>query len=186
MVSINKNYRLVNTYRGTLTFKLKTANGQNSRGYRSKIRVLDFYLKNGFWPSRAYAATKTERSLGTKFGNYVAKTSPCYDASFRAVAMATGRTSNHKRPHNVKAFKQEILDFIKTHGRVPTTRSGETVEGEGCLRNKLDYYTKQGNDMTLLGKVYEGDKCHKSGIPAKFRALINESLDTDKPLIRLV
>lgn len=100
--------------------------------------------------------------------------------------MATGRTTNHKRKHDVKGFKKEILQFMETHGRAPMSRRHQTVEGEGCLREKLNRYTLELKDMTFLGEVYGKDKCHRSGIPGKYRKLINESLDVEKPLIRLV
>ena len=73
------------------------------------------------------------------------------------------------------------------NNRVPTTsRKHELIKGEATLRNRLEYYTKDKNDMTFLGKIYAVDKCHLSGIPAKYRPIINEALDVEKPLIRLV
>ena len=39
--------------------------------------------------------------------------------------------------------------------------------------------------MTLLGRIFEVDKCHLSGIPMKYRAIINKSLDVERPLVRL-
>lgn len=101
--------------------------------------------------------------------------------------MATGRTTNNKRKHNVQEFKKDILAFLEEHGRVPVIhRDHELVEGESLLRSRLDYYTREGHDTVLLGKVYDLDPCHKSGIPSKYRALINQALDVEKPLIRLV
>ena len=101
--------------------------------------------------------------------------------------MSNGRKVNNKRKNNVQGFKKDILLFVKEHGRVPIThRNNEIVEGESLLRHRLDYYTNKCNDMTLLGEVYNLDPCHKSGIPSKYRALINEALSVKKPLIRLV
>jgi len=184
MVVRNKVYGVVEKYR-SLLFK-KATNKQLMKGYKSKSRILDFYLKNNRWPSRL-STNKREKQLGVRFENFVSKEAPSYDSNFRRLAMATGRNTNNKRKHNVRGFKKEILEFVKTNGRVPSTsyKYGNS-EGEARLRHKLDYYTLDKNDMTFLGKVYEGDKCHRSGIPAKYRALINESLNVDRPLIRLV
>jgi hypothetical protein len=192
-----KVYRIFEKYRNKLKADLKTVpkgegagRGANTRvqtirGNRSKNRILDFFLKNGRWPNRV-SDSKTERQLGTRFENFIAKTAAAYDPTLRRIARALGRGTNNKRPHNVAAFKKEILTFIKENGSVPTTRSGEKIPGEGQLRNKLDYYTKNANDMTLLGMVYKEDPCHRSGIPMKYRPLLNQQLDVTKPLFRLV
>jgi len=192
-----KVYRIFEKYRNKLKNDLKgipagagIGRGQNVRklvakGNRSKNRILDFFLANGRWPDRI-SDSKRERGLGTRFENFIAKTSLSYDPTLRRIARALGRKTNNKRRHNVAGFKEEIVAFVKEHGRAPTTRSGEIVPGEGTLRNKLDYYTKQGNDMTLLGIVYKEDPCHRSGIPARFRPFLNQQLDVTKPLIRLV
>lgn len=149
-------------------------------------QIVAFYKSNGRWPKRT-AASKYERKLGTRFENLISKECSQYDKDLRRIVMATGRKSNYKRKHAVKEGKQEIIDFINKYGRAPTNKScNETVEGEHLLRCKLDYYTQVKNDMTLLGKVYEIDKCHLSGIPMKFRAIINEQLDVEKPLKNLV
>ncbi len=173
-------------FRRLLNQRLLGANPQVKRGLRSKILVLNFFIKNGHWPSKLGKA-KRERVLGARFENYVAKTTVSYDPEFRKLAMSTGRTTNNKRGHNVKKFKEEIVSFIEEHGRVPVThREFELVEGESKLRSRMDYYTKECNDMTLLGTIYTLDPCHLSGIPSKFRAIINSHLDVEKPLIRLV
>ena len=192
-----KVYRIFEKYRNKMKNDLKAIKtgegvglGQNTRktrakGNRSKNRILDFFMKNGRWPDRI-SDSKTERQLGTRFENFIAKTAKSYDPTFRRIARALGRKSNNKRPHNTAGFKEEIMTFIKDNGRVPSTASGEKIPGEGNLRHKLDYYTKQGNDMTLLGMVYKEDPCHLSGIPMRFRPFLNEQLDVTKPLIRLV
>jgi hypothetical protein len=178
--------RIISKYRTLLRARASGGNLAIIRGNKTRNKVLDFFQKHGRWPSRL-SKNVTERKLGQSFENFCSKETPSYDPQLRRIAMATGRTTNNKRKHNVAGFKQQILDFIKEHGRAPTTHQGETIEGEGNLRHKLDYYTKQCNDMTLLGQVYAGDKCHKSGIPMKFRALINEALSKEeKPLIRQV
>jgi hypothetical protein len=153
-------------------------------GNKSKERVLQFFEKNGRWPNRR-SESKREVKLGQRFENYISKEAPAYDPQFRRIAMVTGRKTNNKRKHNVQEFKKEIISFIETNGRVPTTYSGEKIAGEGTLRAKLDYYTQTAGDMTLLGEVYSLDKCHRSAIPARFRPLINKALDIEKPLIRL-
>lgn len=184
----NNIYTMIREYRDlikTRVIKGKWA-GCVRNGNRTKNKVLDFYVKNGRWPSRN-SSKAAERRLGATFENYTSKESGTYDSAFRDIVVATGRVSNNKRKHNVDGFKQEILDFIQEHGRAPTTYAGAKIEGEGRLRQKLDYYTLKNNDMTLLGKVYETDKCHRSGIPAKFRPVINEAIgNVSKPLIRLV
>lgn len=155
-----------------------------ARGRRSKERILLFFEKNGKWPSRLSKSNR-EKKLGYRFENYTSKVSLSYDAELREIVMITGRKSNNKRKHNISEFKKEIVSFIETYGRVPTVYCGETIPGEGKLRAKLDYYTKVNRDTSLLGKVYSMDKCHMSGIPMKFRRIINLSLETEKPLIRL-
>ena len=189
MVVRNKLHRIIDKY-VTLLEKNKTVTVKNrygtyqlslKRGIDSKKRIINFFLKNNRWPSRLSAKTE-ERKLGFKFENCISKESPLYDPSLRRIAMTTGRTSNNKRKHNVRGFKKEILEFIQEHGRVPAVHAG----GESQLRSRLDYYTNECNDMTLLGQVYEVDKCHKSGIPSKYRVTINEALSGSKPLIRLV
>lgn len=190
MVVINKHFRIVMNFRTELVAALLVANKQVKKGIRSKIAVCDFFLKNNYWPNRAYGSTKRERQLGTRFENFVSKEAASYDKAFRSVAFQTGRKTNHKRKHNVKAFKQEILDFIEKHGRVPmTSYEYQLIPGEATLRHKLDYYTRKRGDMTFLGKVYAGDKCHKSGVPSKLRSVINSALEDariETPLIRLV
>lgn len=165
----------------------KTLDAKNRirQGNVSKNRILAFYEANGRWPSRL-SDSKRERTLGYRFENYCSKEAAGYDAQFRRIAMVSGRKTNNKRKHNVKAFKAEIIEFIQTNGRVPTTLTGEKIQGEGRLRAKLDYYTQEANDMTFLGEVYSLDKCHKSGIPARFRPLINQALEeVEKPLVRM-
>lgn len=188
MVVKNKWIAVFNEYRKVLKERIKNhcRPGGLSVGNKSKNQCLDFYLKNNRWPSRL-SPFKRERSLAQKFENYVSKQSKSHDPEFREIVMSTGRISNNKRKHNIAKFKEEIIAFLEEHGRVPTTsRQCEIVEGEARLRNRLDYYTKQKNDMTLLGKIYDTDKCHLSGIPSKYRRIINEALDVDKPLIRMV
>ena len=180
--------RIVKKYQDKLQrdFKLvKTGKIQALRIFRSKNRCLNFFLKNNKWPKRN-GETVTERTLATRLENYLAKTSLTYDYSLRRIVIAFGRKSNHKRKHDVQGFKTEILNFLAEHGRAPTTKSGEVIPGEGNLRHKLDYYTKQGNDMTFLGLVYKEDPCHRSGIPMRFRRILNQQLSVEKPLIRLV
>jgi hypothetical protein len=188
--------RIFNKYRALIAKRHKNApNGGRGIGpgkkwrlksVRSKNRVLDFYIVNGRWPKRT-AKTKRERSLGAKFENFISKESIVYDSTLRRIVMATGRRSNHKRKHDISGFKQEIIDFLKTHGRVPmTSYKYEKIPGEARLRHKLDYYTQERNDMSFLGVVYDYDKCHLSKIPSKFRPFLNRNLETDKPLIRIV
>lgn len=149
-----------------------------------KKAILRFFTVHGRWPKRT-SSDQYECKLGTSFENYLSKKSGNYDRAFRRVAMASGRVSNHKRPHDPAQFKQDILDFLAKNGRVPlTSYSIDRVEAR--LRNKLDYYTKKKHDMSLLGKIYEVDKCHLSGIPTRFRKFLNGQLDVEKPLIRLV
>lgn len=190
--------KIFNRYRALLAKRLKdykygkgagqgkTLNAKNKIRQRnnSKLRILAFYEKTGKWPSRL-GKTKTERTLGTRFENFVSKESATYDSQFRRIAMVSGRKTNNKRKHNVQEFKAQIIEFIKTNGRAPSTYSGQTIEGEARLRAKLDYYTKKANDMTLLGEVYSLDKCHKSAIPMKYRPIINVALKVEKPLVRM-
>jgi hypothetical protein len=191
MVVKNKWVAVFNEYRKNLKEKFLNIKPDKGReqmvaGNRSKNRCLDFYIKNNRWPSRL-SVLKKERLLAQRFENYVSKQSKSHDPEFRKIVMRTGRISNNKRKHNVTEFKKEIMSFLREHGRVPgSSRQYETIEGEARLRQKLDYYTKEKNDTTLLGKIYDTDKCHLSGIPLKYRRIINESLDIDKPLIRLV
>jgi hypothetical protein len=192
MVVRNKLYGVFDKYRNLLKSKLekrgrgfRNGYGGLSKGNKTKNKILDFYLKNHHWPSRL-SGNKAEKQLATKFENFVSKTAASYDPHFRRIAMLTGRTTNNKRKHNIKGFKKEILEFIETHGYVPQVKRHETIEGEGELRNKLNRYTLTKNDMSFLGKVYSLDPCHRSGIPSKFRAIINEILDTETPLIRMV
>jgi hypothetical protein len=183
-----KVYRIFEKYRKKLGKELranKLYKGQRRKSNRSKNRILDFYLANGRWPNRQ-SESRIERTLGSRFSHFVSKTAPSYDSTFRRLAMALGHKTNGKRKHNVQGFKEEIIAFMKKHGRVPTTKKGEKIPGEATLRSKLDYYTKQGNDMTLLGMVYKEDPCHRSGIPTRFRPFLNKQLDVEKPLIRLV
>lgn len=186
MVVRNKIYRIIDKYRNILAKEqAKSGNKQTLRGVKNKNIVIDFYIKYNRWPSRL-SKSKLERRLGTRFENYVSKESGSYDSSFRRLSRVLGRNTNSKRKHDVRNNKNAILEFIENHGRVPTTYGGQVIEGEARLRSKLDYYTKVGNDMTLLGKVYKADKCHKSGVPAKYRPIINQTLDIEKPLIRMV
>lgn len=185
MVIRNKLYRIFDKYRALLEFKQEKS--KNALAYitnKSKNKVLDFYVKNGRWPN-CRSNKITEKTLGRRFENYVSKESKTYDPHFRRLALVTGRTTNNKRKHNVQGFKKEILDFMVVNGRAPMIR-GNATEEERNLRQKLNYYTSEKNDMTFLSKVYGVDKCHKSGIKGKFRPLINASLDVKKPLIRLV
>ena len=187
----NKLHRTIRRYRNLLRVKVAKRKGEKYytlflRGNKSKNKVLDFYLANNRWPN-CRSKSIYERKLGRRFENFVSKEAASYDPHFRRIVMATGRVSNNKRKHNVEGFKKEILEFLNTHGRVPCpSYNHEIFEGEARLRHRLDYYTNQKNDMTLLGKIYDVDKCHKSGIPSKFRKIINESLNVEKPLIRLV
>lgn len=195
MVMRVKLHRVIDAYRSLLITKAKrhlTLPGKKSfgikqlrQGNRKKNKILNFFLATGRWPKRT-ADSKRERLLGTCFENFIAKESPSYDSNLRRIARSTGRGTNNKRKHDVAGFKQQIIEFMKEYGRVPTTHAGETIEGEGTLRSKLDYYTKQMNDMTLLGTIYKYDKCHLSGIPVKYRRILNEQLDLEKPLIRMI
>lgn len=195
MVVRNKIYLIIEEYRELLKnrVKQKIAN-KNLRGLnlviggnKSKNNILDFFLKYNRWPSRCKPVNKYEYRLSLKFENFIAKQSGSYDLEFRKLAMLSGRKTNHKRKHNIEEFKKQIVDFLEKHGRAPSTSyEYQIIEGEACLRQKLDYYTQNKNDMTFLSIVYKHDKCHKSGIPAKYRKILNEYLDIEKPLIRLI
>lgn len=188
MVVRNKLYGLLDKYRALIKKKSKNGfyKGQTKKSVAKKNKILDFYLSKNRWPKRN-GSTAKERTLAMAFENYLSKESGTYDANFRRIVMSTGRKSNNKRKHDIAGFKQEIIAFMKEHGRVPSTSyKYQTFEGEARLRHKLDFYTIEKNDMTFLGIVYEHDKCHKSGIPVKYRALINKSLDVERPLVRLV
>jgi hypothetical protein len=179
--------KVIENYRLLLKKRTKESRckGKVRIGNRSKNRILDFYLKNKRWPDRK-SDNKRERTLGTRFENYLSKTSLTYDSAFRGIVLATGRKASGKRKHDIEGFKKEILAFVETNGRVPSTSyEYQTTEGEARLRHKLDYYTRKKNDTTLLGMIYETDKCHLSHIPMKYRAIINRSLNVEKPLIRL-
>lgn len=162
------------------------ARKQILKGNRTKLRILAFYERNGRWPNRQNGLTENERNLGTRFENFISKKAGAYDPDLRKISIALGRKASGKKEHNVVKFKNDILNFLAEHGRVPSTSyEHETIDGEANLRRKLDYYTVNCKDMTLLGQVYSVDKCHKSGIPAKYRKIINESIDVEKPLVRL-
>lgn len=197
MAPKNKLYRILDKYLDLKRIEIlekrkevdskgrKRKTGDLEKGLRARRKIVAFFKANDRWPTRRSKSVREQR-LGCSFENLVSKESTGFDAKFRRIVMAMGRKSNNKSKHNVQGFKQDILAFVKEHGRVPTTHSGATVEGEGTLRGKLDYYTKTKKDMTLLGKVYETDKCHLSGIPSKYRAIINANIDLDKPLARMV
>lgn len=183
MVVRNKWIALFDGYRAMI--KEKGKNEQIKKGNRSKNRVLDFFLKHNRWPERK-SEKVTERTLGYRFENYMSKAAPAFDEEFRTLVMLTGRVSNNKRNHDVAGFKKEILEFIEKHGRAPNRYRFAKIEGEGNLKAKLDYYTLKKNDMSFLGEVYALDKCHRSGIPMKFRRILNEQLEVEKPLVRMV
>lgn len=186
MVVRNKLYKIFDRYRSFLKYKKNSnPNKLTSQSNKTKNKILDFYLDKGRWPNRR-SKNSFERALGQRFENYLSKESGCYDSSLRRLAMATGRTTNKKRKHNKKEFKRQILEFIDQYGRTPMAYDSQIIEGEGNLRHKLDYYTLKNNDMSFLSEVYKKDRCHKTGIPGKYRALINKALESDKPLIRLV
>ena len=186
MVIRNKFYRIIDKYRGLLIKRYnESKNKMTLESNRTKNKILDFYLKNNRWPSRK-SKNKTEKKLGSCFENYISKENFCYDSSLRRIVMATGRKSNNKRKHDKKALKKEIIDFIEKNGRVPNRYNRfQEIEGESKLRNNLDRYTQQYGDTTFLGQVYSLDPCHRSGIPLRFRPIINKSLDVDKPLFRI-
>ncbi len=187
MVVKNKMFKVVTTYKNILSRRLlETTNKLTRQMIGNKKEALDFFLQSGRWPSRL-GKTQKERRVGARFENYISKESKMYDKNLRKIAMATGRTTNNKRKHDIRNSKKEILNFIKENGRVPCTlKAYEQVEGERLLRHKLDYYTNHNNDMAFLGQVYGLDPCHKSGIPGKYRPIINKALNVDTPLIRLV
>lgn len=188
-------YILINRYKKILDERLAKAKAIEKPGAGhswhplnrtniKKRKILRFFKIYGRWPKRTSTDVR-ERSFGMAFENYVSKQCVNYDRALRRVAIASGRVSNHKRPHDPVQFKLDILEFIKTNGRVPRRyREGGPLEGN--LRCKLEYYTQEKNDMTFLGQVYEVDKCHKSGIPTRFRRFLNNTLDIEKPLIRLI
>ena len=188
MVVRNKFYRIIDRYRKYLAEKYrKTGYKTTLKTNKAKNKILDFYLKNNRWPKHN-GQTKTERNLACRFENYIARGgSPQFDANLRRIVMSTGRKSNNKRKHDRKTLKREILDFIVKYGHVPNNYNRpHEIEGEGKLRVNLDRYTGKYGDMGFLGQVYSLDPCHRSGIPLKFRPLINKSLDVDKPLVRMV
>jgi hypothetical protein len=187
MVVRNKLYRIIDKYHGLLMNKYRKTGSKNTlKTNRIKNKILDFYLKNNRWPNRR-SLNKNEKRLASKFENYISKENGCYDPSFRRIVMSTGRKSNNKRKHDRKALKREIIDFIVKYGHVPNRYNRpHEIEGESKLRGNLDRYTGEYGDMGFLGQVYSLDPCHRSGIPLKFRPLINKSLDVDKPLIRMV
>lgn len=82
MVVKNKSFTLVSVYREVLNSKLFGANKQVKKSVRTKNRILDFFLKNGYWPSRL-GKRKTESALGTRFENYISKESGSYDKDLR-------------------------------------------------------------------------------------------------------
>jgi hypothetical protein len=187
MVVRNKLYKIFDKYRELLKTRYEKSNHHERilKGNRTKNKILDFYIANNHWPSRL-STNKVERALGTAFENLVSKKSRAFDRQLRRIIMMTGRTTNNKRPHDIQGSKKQILEFIKTHGHTPKSYDCQTIEGEGNLRSKLDRYTLTLGDMSFLGQVYGYDKCHRSGIPSKFRSIINEALNTEKPLIRMV
>jgi len=161
-------------------------NKNRLRGLISKKQIVEFFIKNGQWPSRKSIYVR-ERKLAQRLENCVCPSMVQHDPILRRIVLATGRKPSGKRKHNVDIFKEEILDFMKTNNRAPSGKlNEEIIPGERLLRQKLNYYTQVSGDMTLLGKVYDLDPCHRSGIPVKYRPLINSALDVSKPLIRLV
>jgi len=187
MVVSNKWIEIFQDYRKVLRDSLNTGGylGQRKKSVRTKNALFDFFLQHNRWPSRKSLKIR-EKKLGIAFENYMSRECAGFDEKFRNIVMATGRVSNHKRKHNIKGFKEEIVNFMKEHGRVPTSHNGAVVTGEGSLRNKLDYYVKVKHDMSFLGTVYKFDKCHRSGVPAKVRKIINQNIELDRPLIRLI
>jgi hypothetical protein len=193
MVMRNKFHRILDKYRTLLKTRVKRAKTKKTtgglhyilKGNVTKNKILDFYLKTNRWPSRL-SKNGSEKTLGHRFENYVSKEAGSYDAQLRRIVMTAGRKTNNKRKHNVTKHKADIVEFMKKYGRAPIThRRFAKIEGESLLRSRLDYYTNEKKDMALLGKVYEQDKCHRSGIPSRFRPIINEALKTSRPLIRL-
>lgn len=187
MVVRNKLYRIIDKYRNLLIKRYrKTGHKTTLESNRSKNKILDFYIKNNRWPNRK-SKNQFERRLGSRFENFISKENLCYDRSFRRLVMITGRKSNNKRKHDYKALKKEILDFMEKYGRAPNYyRSPQEIDGESKLRSNLNRYTGEYNDMGFLSKIYALDPCHRSGIPSKFRPLINKNLNIDKPLVRMV
>jgi hypothetical protein len=186
MVIRNKLYRIIDKYRSLLIKRYrKTGHKTTLKSNKTKNKILDFYIKNNRWPNRR-SKNQFERRLGSRFENFVAKENPCYDPSFRRIVILTGRKPTNKRTHDYKVLKKEILDFIKTNGRAPRFYTHDRGSGEARLRGNLNRYTQEYGDTSLLGEVYTLDRCHRSGIPMKFRPLINGALDVDKPLIRIV
>ena len=173
-----RNKRLCNkpTYQG---------NKQARKGYESKKRIIAFFVQNGEWPS-IRSTYKNDKILGNRLENFVCPRSASYDSILRRIVMSTGRKSNNKRQHNPALFKEQILEFMRVNGHAPRKYREQKLFNEGNLKAKLDYYTLTNKDMTFLGKVYDLDPCHRSGIPMRFRPVINEQLDIDKPLIRMV
>lgn len=165
----------------------KKAGGHKAirKGNITKRRILRFYEKNKRWPNRT-STCEIESLLGSRFENFVSPTAPAYDYRLRRIALVSGRKASGKRKHNIQEFKKEIISFVEIYGRVPARYKNQKIEGEGRLRAKLEYYTKECGDMTFLSKIYSADKCHRSGIPLKYRPLINRNLDElEKPLVRL-
>jgi hypothetical protein len=158
--------------------------GNFRKGIRTRQRIIDFFIKNGEWPS-VRSTYMMDKKLGNALENYVCPKSVSYDPVLRRIVMATGRKTNNKRSHNPAMFKEQILEFIKLTGHAPRRYSDQKLPGEGNLKAKLDYYTLTNNDMYFLGKVYGLDKCHRSGIPMKFRPLLNRELEVGKPLVNL-
>ena len=188
MVVRNKLYRIFDKYRKLLKIKANKSqcHGMTLKGNNTKNKILDFYISNNCWPNRR-SVSKREKKLGQKFENFMSKESGSYDSHFRRLVMLTGRKSNNKRSHDRKVLKKEILDFIMKYGRVPNYYGNrQEIGGESKLRSNLNRYTLEYGDMTFLGEVYSLDPCHRSGIPSKYRAIINESLIVEKPLIRLI
>lgn len=180
--------RTLQRYLDLLDVRKKRSKGKKGNfgnSYNSKVRIIKFFDKNGEWPSK-FSPYVLDKQLASRLVNYVSKTSLMYDPVLRLIVLATGRKASGKRPHNMPLFKAQILEFAKLHGRAPCRYQDEVIPGEGNLKAKLDYYTLEKNDMAFLGEVYRLDKCHRSGIPNRFRPMINESLDVEKPLIRLV
>ncbi len=155
------------------------------QGNKTKNRILDFYEKNGRWPSRRSKSVR-ERYLGYRFENLVSKEAGAYDAQMRRIAMVSGRKTNNKRKHDVQGFKKQVIEFIEQHGRIPARYADQKIQGEGILRARMDYYIDDKNDMSFSGEIYSRDKCYRTSIPYKFRPLINRALEeTEKPLIRM-
>ena len=184
MVVRNKLYRVIDKYRKYLENKSKNITSKITSN--NKYKILDFYIKYSKWPKRSSDSRK-EVKLAQKFENYISKESKSYDSKLRTIVLFTGRVTNNKRKHDIEGFKEEILNFMNKHGRAPYDKYGEElIEGEASLAHKMHYYVKDKNDTSFLGKIYELDRCYRSGIARKYRPIINASLDTEKPLIRLI